>query len=65
MENLKAVDADEGGYASKVANEVNSNEILIDEMEHSRRKEEAFRQQHEREQRAFAGDNIRAGRPDD
>jgi len=33
MENLKAVDADEGGYVSRVTNEVNSSELLMDEME--------------------------------
>jgi len=62
MENLKAVDPDENGYATHIATEVNTNELLIDEMEQKRRDEEAFRQQHERDQRQLAGENARAAR---
>ena len=64
-QNLKAADADEGGYATYIATEVNQNELLIDEMEQKRRDEEAFRQQHERDQRQLAGENARLARRDD
>jgi len=58
-ENLRAVDDDEGGYASRMNVQVNSNELLIDEMEGRRRDEEAFRQQQERMQRQMAGEHAR------
>lgn len=61
-ENLRAVDDDQGGYASKINEQINSNEILMDEMEHKRRSEEAFRQQQERIQRQTAGENARESR---
>ena len=64
-QNLKAADADEGGYATYIATEVNTNELLIDEMEQKRRDEEAFSQQHERDQRQLAGENARLARKDD
>ena len=42
-ENLRAVDEDEGGYASKLNEQVNADEVLMDEMEQKRRDEEAFK----------------------
>ena len=44
-ENLRAVEDDENGFAAKLSNEINSNELLMDEMEQKRRDEEKFKQQ--------------------
>lgn len=59
MENLKAVDEDKGGFSTKLENQVNSNEALMDEMEHKRRDEEAYRMKHERQLRQIQGENAR------
>lgn len=63
-ENLRAAEEDEGGYASRLSNQVNSNAILIDEMEQKRRDEEAFRAQQERIQRKMQGENMREAAQD-
>jgi hypothetical protein len=55
---LKAVDADEGGYAAKLNDQVNADEVLMDDMEQKRRDEEAFKMQQERIQRKLQGENA-------
>lgn len=55
---MKAVDADEGGYAAKLNDQVNADEVLMDDMEQKRRDEEAFKMQQERIQRKLQGENA-------
>ena len=45
------VDEDEGGYGTKLEEQVNSDALLMDEMEQKRRDEEAFKMKHERQLR--------------
>lgn len=61
---MRAAEEDEGGYASRLSNQVNSNALLIDEMEQKRRDEEAFRAQQERIQRKMQGENMREAAQD-
>lgn len=63
-ENLRAVEEDENGYAAKLNQQVNADEILMDEMEQKRREEEAFRMQHERILRNLQGQNMRDAKND-